>query len=203
MGTEVLKHKKYIIIGSILLLVFILIILIGRLLNSSKISEREAAKEETPVEEVTPIEATTQPIDPESSSLLDPKQESFQRNETLDQNIPPGAEPSLQGLTQSELQLPEGQPQQFPDSDKQGRGALVVTAFDSGVEVRITTPMDSHSGEDDYFVPANTAPFRITAIPPGYYLVDARKDGYDQSEFIIRVDRDHVTRLQVSLRPLQ
>lgn len=198
MRTEVFKHKKYIIIGSILLLVFVLIILTGRLLNSSKISERKAEVEETPIEEV----AVTQPIDPDSSSLLDPPQETFQRNPTLDENIPPGAEPSDQGLTDSELRLPEGQQQVFPGNNLKARGALVITAFDSDVTIRITEPMEAESGEEEYFVPTNTAPFRITAIPPGYYQIDARKDGFDQSAFIIRVDPDKVSRLQVSLRPL-
>ncbi|HWY79241.1 MAG TPA: hypothetical protein VNW29_02695 [Candidatus Sulfotelmatobacter sp.] len=172
-------YKRQIRIVVFLLLFIVIILFAIKLLYSSKNSHHNTQ---------TRVPVSVQKI-------------AFHRDSKLDQGIPPGSLPSLEQLSTREMQFPEAKAQTFVGQSATEHGTFVVTSTLSGVTILIDTPNGAEASAAS-FVPTNTVPVKMSQMPAGYYIIDARKDGFDQSGFIVRIEPDKITRLNIALRPL-
>lgn len=175
-------NKKYLLLGICLLLLIFFILLAIKLIFFHS----------PPTNTKKTITDNTKP----SVTAVPP----FKQNPTLDKDIPPDAQPSTKALTPTEETYAKAKQQVFSQTSQTGTGTLVVASGISGVTIRISQPNEPETGTGN-FVPSNTTPFIYTDMPSGYYLVDARKDGYDESQVTVRVEPGKITRLTVSLQP--
>jgi hypothetical protein len=122
---------------------------------------------------------------------------NFQRDSTIDKLLAPGTEPTVNQLTAEELQYPEASIQTFPNQGQE-HGTLVITSHQRNVKVVIEEPNGSE-GSGTQHIPFNIAPFRITKLPPGYYIISAAKENGEPQSVEIIVEPGKVTRVTLSL----
>lgn len=104
-------------------------------------------------------------------------------------------------LSSEEKRYPNAIPQLFP-SKTERKGMLVISSNILDIRVMITLP-DGETATPEFPAPINITPFKITTIPVGTYTVLSSKQGYTMHEDIVTIEENMVTRVEITLDPLQ